>query len=203
MTQSRLKGHTNIVDFFWRLDEPLNPRLGSIAFNRARRSFVARQAFVLKYRTNETADDEQEMTAALAKIMSAPANPGATPSVSEPRATADAQAALAMVRARAGEWRVDPSRVGMMGWTGMNLRYLAPMPSIMADLNIDRASAGMMAGAGFLAPCSAPFFRDSRRTYWPPKDDRDLCCAFQNLLLCRDTDDRAGVVQHDAARRWS
>ncbi len=78
-------------------------------------------AFILKYRTNETPDDEQAMIAQVSKVFADAATTGgggkATPAVEEPRATQDALAALAMVRARAGEWHVDPARVGMIGFS--------------------------------------------------------------------------------------
>lgn len=76
-------------------------------------------AFVLKYRTNETPDAEAEMGAAFRALISGASNakPGETPRVEEPRATEDALAALAMVRRRAGEWKLDPARVGMIGYS--------------------------------------------------------------------------------------
>lgn len=79
-------------------------------------------AFVLKYRLNQT-------PAELAAFASA-SNP---PPPGSPRATtrpspeammagiqpmiADANAAFALVRSRAGEWKVDPDRIGMVGFS--------------------------------------------------------------------------------------
>jgi acetyl esterase/lipase len=74
-------------------------------------------AFILKYRTNEGPDDEKAWMDGLMKVMSAPIKPGERPAVEEPRATDDALAALAMVRARSAEWKVDPARVGVIGFS--------------------------------------------------------------------------------------
>jgi len=72
-------------------------------------------AFVLKYRLNQTPSSLEEF-----------ARPAGAP---PPRANfsdrmaklapqiADARAAFALVRARAGEWKVDPKRVGMVGFS--------------------------------------------------------------------------------------
>lgn len=75
-------------------------------------------AFVLKYRLNKTPHDlaaaivfiDERMRALLKE-------PGIPPALSEPRATDDALAALKMVHARAGEWGVEPHRVGMIGFS--------------------------------------------------------------------------------------
>lgn len=73
-------------------------------------------AFILKYRTNETPEDEAAMMAKAAALFASLGKPGfADPA--EPRATQDAQAALAMIRDRATEWGVDPQRIGMIGFS--------------------------------------------------------------------------------------
>jgi acetyl esterase/lipase len=76
-------------------------------------------AFVLKYRTNETPDDDMAMLQGFIKLVSRgpQADAAKTPDVSEPRATADALAALAMVRANAAKWHIDPARVGALGFS--------------------------------------------------------------------------------------
>ena len=76
-------------------------------------------AFILKYRTNETPVDEQAMMVAAAKMFAdaAKADAKSPPAVSEPRATLDALAALKMVRGNAARWRVDPARVGAIGFS--------------------------------------------------------------------------------------
>ncbi len=73
-------------------------------------------AFILKYRTNETPDDEKAMMDAMMKLFAAPPASG-TPALTEPRATEDALAALRMIRARSAEWHIDPARVGMIGYS--------------------------------------------------------------------------------------
>lgn len=75
-------------------------------------------AFVLKYRLNPTARDEKEWLPALAKLMgSGTQGGGKTPEIHDPGAGKDALAALKLVRARAGEWGIDPQRVGMIGFS--------------------------------------------------------------------------------------
>lgn len=75
-------------------------------------------AFVLKYRLNQTPADTDEAAAYMGKRMAdSLRDPTAPPSISEPRATLDALAALKLVRANAGKWAVDAGRVGMIGFS--------------------------------------------------------------------------------------
>ena len=88
------------------------------------RALAARgvSAFVLKYRLNQTPADmagfERSMNAMFA-------GPAARPPRSAPDAMAatlapqisDARAAFALVRGRAAEWKVDPDRIGMVGFS--------------------------------------------------------------------------------------
>lgn len=77
-------------------------------------------AFVLKYRLNETpADNKAYNDFAAARLGAAfrLAPTGNTPHLYEPRATADALAAIRMVRDNAAKWGVDPGRVGIMGFS--------------------------------------------------------------------------------------
>jgi acetyl esterase/lipase len=82
-------------------------------------------AFVLKYRLRPTAPDWAEFDKG--NPLTAPA-PGAAGSAGAPGAAAparppiilpleDATAAFKLVRARAKEWKVDPNRIGMMGFS--------------------------------------------------------------------------------------
>ena len=71
-------------------------------------------AFVLKYRLNQTPASLEEF--------SRPSAPPPRKAFSERVAAlgpqiADARAAFALVRARAGEWKVDPKRIGMVGFS--------------------------------------------------------------------------------------
>lgn len=79
-------------------------------------------AFVLKYRLRPTPADTAGFQAAMAAMF---ANAG-DPSVrlkpddlarERPDQIADARAAFALVRSRAREWNIDPSRVGMIGFS--------------------------------------------------------------------------------------
>ena len=78
-------------------------------------------AFVLKYRLNQTPRDMPAFERSMAEMFSATARPprpdpasamaGLAPQI------ADARAAFALVRKRSAEWRVDPKRIGMVGFS--------------------------------------------------------------------------------------
>ncbi len=73
-------------------------------------------AFVLKYRLNQTPAD----LATFARPRAGPPMPRPTPEAMMANLApqiADARAAFALIRARAGEWRVDPARIGMVGFS--------------------------------------------------------------------------------------
>jgi acetyl esterase/lipase len=77
-------------------------------------------AFVLKYRLNQTPPDMAGFERSMAELFSATAKRPLAPQ--DPAAAyapqiADARAAFALVRARAGEWHVDPDRIGMLGFS--------------------------------------------------------------------------------------
>lgn len=74
-------------------------------------------AFVLKYRLNETPRADQAFLGVMGQRFAAAAQPGAVREIEEPRATQDALKALAMVRAAAASWHIDPARVGMIGFS--------------------------------------------------------------------------------------
>jgi acetyl esterase/lipase len=75
-------------------------------------------AFVLKYRVNQTDPDEGKFMGEMGAVFEAAIRSGGhPPDVKEPRATEDVWRALAMVRADAARWKVDPSRVGMIGFS--------------------------------------------------------------------------------------
>lgn len=79
-------------------------------------------AFVLKYRIKPTPADMEGFSQAVAAMF---ANAGASKSRLSPDAfvatsanqIADARAAFALVRANAAKWHVDPTRIGMMGFS--------------------------------------------------------------------------------------
>ena len=75
-------------------------------------------AFVLKYRLNPTERDDKTWMQAMAKLFASIGNgQGHPPEIKDPAATLDAIAALKLVRSRAGEWHLDPRRVGMIGFS--------------------------------------------------------------------------------------
>lgn len=75
-------------------------------------------AFVLKYRLEKTDADEKAFLATMMqRFRAAPTDAAAVADMQHPDATADALAALRMVRSRAGEWQVDPARVGLIGFS--------------------------------------------------------------------------------------
>lgn len=85
-------------------------------------------AFILKYRLKPTPADQSEWQADLMGRLStlsaantaARANrgrPEARPRLQLPEATADALAAVSLVRSNAVRWGVDPNRVGMIGFS--------------------------------------------------------------------------------------
>lgn len=82
-------------------------------------------AFVLKYRLLPTPADQGEALAAIGRVMAQANDVNANgsskaespPRIGNPQTTEDGLAALALIRARAGEWGVDPARVGMIGFS--------------------------------------------------------------------------------------
>lgn len=78
-------------------------------------------AFVLKYRLNQTPADMAGFERSMRELFSGAARPprmisdqamaGLAPQI------ADARAAFALIRARAAAWRVDPNRIGMVGFS--------------------------------------------------------------------------------------
>ena len=74
-------------------------------------------AFVLKYRLNLTPAKAEEQMAFITAQMMAAAKSGGLKFPVPPQSFEDGQAALRLVRDRAAEWRVDPKRVGMLGFS--------------------------------------------------------------------------------------
>jgi acetyl esterase/lipase len=79
-------------------------------------------AFVLKYRLNQTPVDMRSFERAMTEMFSASAQPRPRPSADQARETlapqiADARAAFALIRSKASEWKVDPQRIGMLGFS--------------------------------------------------------------------------------------
>ena len=72
-------------------------------------------AFVLKYRIRPTPPGEGAFTAQLNDEIAGKGPP--PPDADTPLATADAIAALRMVRANSAKWGIDPAHVGMIGFS--------------------------------------------------------------------------------------
>ena len=112
-------------------------------------------AFVLKYRLNQTPQD----LATFAR----PTPPGSQPPRPDPAAMmarlapqiADARAAFATIRQRAGEWHVDPERVGMVGFSA---GAMLTMATTVAGQDAKPAFIGNIYGplAAMTVPADAP-----------------------------------------------
>jgi acetyl esterase/lipase len=100
-------------------------------------------AFILKYRLEKTPDSEAEFTKEMQAMFSGKVNTDTLPGV--PFAVADAQAALKMIRSNAGKWKIDPKRVGMLGFSA------GAMTTLGVTLANDPA-----ARADFIAPIYGP-----------------------------------------------
>jgi len=78
-------------------------------------------AFVLKYRLNQTPADLDGFAQSIRDMLAGP-RPPRDPGASDAAAMLapqleDSRAAFALVRSRAGEWNVDPDRIGMIGFS--------------------------------------------------------------------------------------
>ncbi|HXG81683.1 MAG TPA: alpha/beta hydrolase [Sphingomicrobium sp.] len=86
-------------------------------------------AFVLKYRLNQTPKEMADFARSEAERFSgASREPRPTPGDSAAALApqiADARAAFALIRARAADWRVDPDRIGMVGFSAGAMLTLA------------------------------------------------------------------------------
>ncbi len=75
-------------------------------------------AFVLKYRTNETPDDEAAFLRAYkAAFLAIIKGSGKAGQPEDPEATQDLLAALKLVQDGASRWGVDPARIGVLGFS--------------------------------------------------------------------------------------
>ena len=79
-------------------------------------------AFVLKYRLHQTPADMADFKRAMDEMFSATGRRPPRPNLQEMRGSLapqleDARAAFALIRQRAKEWRVDPERIGMLGFS--------------------------------------------------------------------------------------
>lgn len=105
-------------------------------------------AFVLKYRLNQTPREMPAFERSMQEMFSATASrprmdPDQTIAAIQPQ-IADSRAAFALIRRRAAEWRVDPDRIGMVGF------------SAGAMLTMATALAGQDAKPAFIANIYGP-----------------------------------------------
>lgn len=85
-------------------------------------------AFVLKYRVEQTPDSEGEFGKAMAARFQAPRSDAPVPpemTATIQLARADAQTALRMIRGNAAKWGIDPTRVGMVGFSAGAMTTMA------------------------------------------------------------------------------
>lgn len=112
-------------------------------------------AFVLKYRLNQTPADmpgfEASMKAMFSGVARAPRmDPQSALKNLEPQ-LADSRAAFALVRSRAAEWRVDPDRIGMVGFSA------GAMLTLTTTLGVEEAKPAFIGLIyGPLAPVTPP-----------------------------------------------
>ncbi len=129
-------------------------------------------AFVLKYRLNQTPAEMAAFERAMSEMFSATARP-ARPKPDDQIAAlapqiADARAAFALIRRRATEWKVDPRRIGMVGFSAGAMLTMATTvagqdakPAFIADIYGPLAPITMPADAPPLFVALAaddPFF---------------------------------------------
>lgn len=111
------------------------------------------RVFIVKYRTAPIAGGFAGFKGAITETF---ARGGRVPLEMIPFAVADSQAALRLVRARAGEWHVDPARIGLLGFSAGAIAVLAGTLANAPDARPD--FVGMIYGptAGTTVPQGAP-----------------------------------------------
>ncbi|MEZ0241732.1 MAG: alpha/beta hydrolase [Sphingomonas sp.] len=115
-------------------------------------------AFVLKYRLNPTPPDMPGFEKSMAAMFSGPPRPRQTPEqaiAGIAPMVADARAAFALVRAHAAEWKVDPRRIGMVGFSA---GAMLTMATTLAGEDAKPAFIGNIYGplAAVTVPADAP-----------------------------------------------
>lgn len=113
-------------------------------------------AFVLKYRLIPTPPDMAAFEASMRAMFEGAGRPRTTPS--SPPAfpslapqLADSRAAFALVRKRAGEWHVDPARIGMVGFSA---GAALTLQTALQEPEVKPAFIGIIYGP--LAPVTVP-----------------------------------------------
>jgi acetyl esterase/lipase len=111
-------------------------------------------AFVLKYRLNQTPAEMAAFERSMAEMFESPGRPrparGSDHRDLGPQ-IADSRAAFALIRSRAKDWRVDPSRIGMVGFSA------GAMLTMATALGAQEAKPAFIANIyGPLAPAAVP-----------------------------------------------
>jgi acetyl esterase/lipase len=103
-------------------------------------------AFVLKYRLNQTPADMAGFERSMAEMFSNAAHRPPRPDPQEMTVRlapqiADSRAAFALIRRRAAEWKIDPDRIGMVGFSAGAMLTMATAlagqdakPSFLGDI---------------------------------------------------------------------
>ena len=140
-------------------------------------------AFILKYRTQPTPPDLDAFRAAMQARFAAAAvaAPGEPRRIEVPDfAVADAQRAVRLVRERAGEWGVDPARVGYLGF-----------------------SAGAMIGLGATRAGAADAVPAFLATIYPSMDAVEVAADAPPLFVAMASDDQLyGRQGYGLAESW-
>lgn len=98
-------------------------------------------AFVLKYRLNPTPREDRAFLEEMGRIFAqVDREPGERPAIKDPGAGEDALAALKLIRSRADQWRIDPARVGMIGFSAGAMTTLTAV--LDAGKDADAATRG-------------------------------------------------------------
>jgi acetyl esterase/lipase len=117
-------------------------------------------AFVLKYRLNQTPADMAGFERSMKEMFSGTARPAPRPdSRPDPQQMMaglapqieDSRAAFALIRRRAAEWKIDPDRIGMVGFSA---GAMLTMATALAGQDAKPAFIGDIYGP--LAPMAAP-----------------------------------------------
>lgn len=116
-------------------------------------------AFVLKYRLNQTPADMPGFERSMREMFSGTAKPP-KPNPDDPAAglapqVEDARAAFALIRQRSTQWKVDPQRIGMVGFSAGAMLTLA---TTLGTKEAKPAFIGIIYGpmTSFTVPADAP-----------------------------------------------
>src|SRR5512140_2402011 len=117
-------------------------------------------AFVLKYRLNQTPADMAGFERSMTEMFSSTARRAPRPDPAQMMANlapqiADSRAAFAVIRRRAAEWKVDPDRIGMVGFSA---GAMLTMATALAGQDAKPAVIGDLYGpmAAVTVPADAP-----------------------------------------------